>query len=223
MSENAQKSSDEIRRSREVAEASRETEWQGAGFLRDMFLGKFRLPLIHPYPLGEAERPEFRAWFSQFEAFLAEKVDPVEIDATGEYPAESAGYVGTKCLPEAPTSIYQEDCVEAATLLDVCAQHAAQGLLQQVSGGVQPGCFHVLLRQSALEMPRSPLTRFPLVLSIGCLKAYHVSFETALLGQLGRQLWRKPVGIIQVENNLARQLVRPIQPPDCTVKGHPSA
>ena len=38
---------------------------------------------------------------------------------TGEYPAESAGYVGTKCLPEAPTSIYQEDCVDAYALFDV--------------------------------------------------------------------------------------------------------
>ena len=88
MSENVQKTSDEIRRSREVAEASRETEWQGAGFLRDMFLGKFRLRLIHPYPLTESERPEFRAWYAQFEAFLAEKVDPVAIDETGEYPPE---------------------------------------------------------------------------------------------------------------------------------------
>ena len=88
MSENAQKTSDEIRRSREIAEASRETEWQGAGFLRDMFLGRFRLRLIHPYPLAEGDRPEFRAWYSQLEAFLAEKVDPAEIDETGEYPPE---------------------------------------------------------------------------------------------------------------------------------------
>jgi alkylation response protein AidB-like acyl-CoA dehydrogenase len=88
MSENVQKSSDEIRRSREVAEASRETEWQGAGFLRDMFLGRFRLRLIHPYPLAESDRPEFRAWYSRLETFLAEKVDPVAIDETGEYPPE---------------------------------------------------------------------------------------------------------------------------------------
>ncbi|MDP2958370.1 MAG: TonB-dependent receptor [Longimicrobiales bacterium] len=38
---------------------------------------------------------------------------------TGEFPAESAGYVGTKCLPEAPKSIFQEDCVGAATLVDL--------------------------------------------------------------------------------------------------------
>jgi alkylation response protein AidB-like acyl-CoA dehydrogenase len=80
--------SDEIQRSREVAEASRESEWQGAGFLRDLFLGKFRLNLIHPYPLPEAERPEFRRWLDEFERFLREKVDPVAIDERGEYPPE---------------------------------------------------------------------------------------------------------------------------------------
>lgn len=77
---------DEIRRSREVAEASREAEWQGAGFLRDLFLGRFRIGLIHPYPLGGEERPEFARWYGAFESFLREQVDPVAIDETGEYP-----------------------------------------------------------------------------------------------------------------------------------------
>ena len=79
---------EEIRRSREVAEGSRETEWQGAGFLRDLFLGKFRLNLIHPYPLPPAERPDFRRFYDALEQFLRDHVDPVEIDALGEYPAD---------------------------------------------------------------------------------------------------------------------------------------
>lgn len=37
---------------------------------------------------------------------------------TSSFPAESAGYVGTKCIPTAPTSIFQEDCVASATLVD---------------------------------------------------------------------------------------------------------
>ena len=41
--------------SRKVAEASREAEWKQPSFLREMFLGNFRLDLIHPYPLP-AER-----------------------------------------------------------------------------------------------------------------------------------------------------------------------
>jgi len=77
----------EMQRSRDVAEAAREAEWQGAGFLRELFLGKLRLDLVHPYPLPGPERPEFKAWYDRFERFLRDEVDPVEIDETGEYPA----------------------------------------------------------------------------------------------------------------------------------------
>jgi outer membrane receptor protein involved in Fe transport len=39
---------------------------------------------------------------------------------TSEFPAESAGYVGTKCVSGGKTgSLFEEDCVEAATLVDV--------------------------------------------------------------------------------------------------------
>jgi alkylation response protein AidB-like acyl-CoA dehydrogenase len=88
MSETTQKANAEYQKSRDVAEASRETEWQGAGFLRDLFLGRFRLSLVEDYPLSEAERPEFRRWYAAFEAFLAENVDSAKIDETGEYPQD---------------------------------------------------------------------------------------------------------------------------------------
>jgi alkylation response protein AidB-like acyl-CoA dehydrogenase len=76
--------------SREVAEAAREAEWQGAGFMRELFLGKLRLDLIHPYPLADlaSERPEFRKFYDAFGRFLREQVDPAKIDETGEYPPE---------------------------------------------------------------------------------------------------------------------------------------
>jgi alkylation response protein AidB-like acyl-CoA dehydrogenase len=71
---------------REVAEASREKEWKSPSFLRELFLGNFRLDLVHPYPLVESERPEFTAFYRAFREFLLNEVDPVAIDATGEYP-----------------------------------------------------------------------------------------------------------------------------------------
>jgi len=74
--------------SRKVAEASRETEWKQPSFLREMFLGNFRLDLIHPYPLPAEERPEFAAFYNAMKEFLRDQVDPVEIDATGEYPEQ---------------------------------------------------------------------------------------------------------------------------------------
>ncbi|MCC6849036.1 MAG: acyl-CoA dehydrogenase family protein [Deltaproteobacteria bacterium] len=73
--------------SRQVAEQARETEWAGRTFLRELFLGKLSLPLIHPFPLDAAtERPEFTRFYQQMEAFLREQVDSAAIDETGEYP-----------------------------------------------------------------------------------------------------------------------------------------
>ena len=45
---------------REVAEAAREQEWVAPSFVRDLFLGKFRPDLIHPYPEQDPERSEER-------------------------------------------------------------------------------------------------------------------------------------------------------------------
>src|SRR4029453_4424368 len=74
--------------SRKVAEESREQEWAGRTFLRELFLGNFLLEHIHPFPMTREWRPEFRAFYEQLETFLKEKVDPVVIDETGEYPED---------------------------------------------------------------------------------------------------------------------------------------
>jgi len=71
---------------RKVAEASRESEWKQPSFLRELFLGKLRLDLVHPYPLVEEERPEFAAFYRAFGEFLKAEVDPIAIDESGEYP-----------------------------------------------------------------------------------------------------------------------------------------
>jgi len=72
--------------SRQVAEESRETAWRGSSFLREAFLGKLRPDLIPEAAFDAETRPEFRDYYTKLEAFLREKVDPVEIDETGEYP-----------------------------------------------------------------------------------------------------------------------------------------
>src|SRR2546426_2178754 len=35
---------------REVAEAAREQEWAAPSFVRELFLGRLRMDLVHPYP-----------------------------------------------------------------------------------------------------------------------------------------------------------------------------
>ncbi|HZI64126.1 MAG TPA: acyl-CoA dehydrogenase family protein, partial [Thermoanaerobaculia bacterium] len=72
--------------SRKVAEASRQEKWEKPSFLRELFLGRFRLDLVHPFPARPAERPEFAAFYAAFRQFLRDNVDPIEIDTTGEYP-----------------------------------------------------------------------------------------------------------------------------------------
>ncbi|MEO8603983.1 MAG: acyl-CoA dehydrogenase family protein, partial [bacterium] len=74
--------------SRQIAEDSRELEWAGRGFLRELFLGKFDLDLVHPFPRAAAERPEFTKFYGELLNFMQTKVDSVAIDDTGEYPEQ---------------------------------------------------------------------------------------------------------------------------------------
>jgi len=69
-----------------VAETARQAEWVKPSFMREFFLGSFRLDLIHPFPLPGQERPEFTAYYQKLYDFLRNEVDPAEIDRTGEYP-----------------------------------------------------------------------------------------------------------------------------------------
>ncbi|HXG58445.1 MAG TPA: acyl-CoA dehydrogenase family protein, partial [Thermoanaerobaculia bacterium] len=73
----------------EVAEASRQTEWEKPSFVGDLFLGKLSLDLIHPFPEQPAEdRAEADEFLGKLERFLAENVDADAIDRTGEYPEQ---------------------------------------------------------------------------------------------------------------------------------------
>src|SRR5919108_1211231 len=72
---------------RDVAEAAREQEWAAPSFVRDLFLGSFRLDLIHPYPEQDpAEVQRARPFLEKLERFLREEVDSDRIDREGEIP-----------------------------------------------------------------------------------------------------------------------------------------
>src|SRR2546427_11557295 len=72
---------------REVAEAAREQEWAAPSFVRDLFLGKFRLDLIHPYPEQDpAEVRRAQPFLEKLERLLREQVDSDRIDREGEIP-----------------------------------------------------------------------------------------------------------------------------------------
>ncbi|MDR0786581.1 MAG: acyl-CoA dehydrogenase family protein [Gemmatimonadota bacterium] len=89
MSEKKESTADSEAKSRAVAEDSREEEWTSPSFVQELFLGNFRLDLIHPYPAqSEADKAKTDAYLEKLEAFLRENVNPTEIDRTGEIPAE---------------------------------------------------------------------------------------------------------------------------------------
>src|SRR3954454_10054978 len=73
--------------SKQVAEASRETEWSKPSFGKELFLGNFRLDLIHPQSEpgpGAVEKGE--AFLKSLRAFLAERVDRQQIEREARIP-----------------------------------------------------------------------------------------------------------------------------------------
>ena len=73
---------------RDVAESARESEWSGPSFVRELFLGRFRLDLIHPHPAQDpSEEARAKPFLDELRGFL-ERVDSDMIDRTGEIPEE---------------------------------------------------------------------------------------------------------------------------------------
>jgi alkylation response protein AidB-like acyl-CoA dehydrogenase len=72
---------------RDVAEAAREQEWASPSFVRDLFLGKLRMDLIHPYPEQDPDEvARAKPFLDKLERFLREEVDSDQIDREGEIP-----------------------------------------------------------------------------------------------------------------------------------------
>jgi alkylation response protein AidB-like acyl-CoA dehydrogenase len=72
---------------RQVAEEAREQDWKLPSFGKELFLGNFRLDLIHPQPKLDAEAVEKgEAFLGKLRAFLTEHVDPLEIERDSKIP-----------------------------------------------------------------------------------------------------------------------------------------
>ena len=73
---------------RAVAEASRETSWTAPSFVRELFLGRLDLGLIHPHPEPDPEEQQrARAFLERLERFLVDEVDPQQIETEARIPA----------------------------------------------------------------------------------------------------------------------------------------
>jgi alkylation response protein AidB-like acyl-CoA dehydrogenase len=71
---------------RQVAEAARETEWVKPSFVRELFLGRLRLDLIHPLPARDADEQKRAAEFHRRLHEFAKTVDGEEIERTAKVP-----------------------------------------------------------------------------------------------------------------------------------------
>ncbi len=73
----------------ELTEAAREELREYTTFAGSLFMGRVRWPLIFPYPeQSEEDRTKGDAFLARLETLLRERVDPDEIDRTGEIPQE---------------------------------------------------------------------------------------------------------------------------------------
>ncbi|MFJ2827049.1 acyl-CoA dehydrogenase family protein [Streptomyces sp. NPDC087263] len=77
------------REARQVAEAAREQDWRRPSFAKELFLGRFRLDLIHPHPLPadeDARRGE--EFLAKLRDFCETKIDPALIEREALIPDE---------------------------------------------------------------------------------------------------------------------------------------
>jgi alkylation response protein AidB-like acyl-CoA dehydrogenase len=91
----------------ELTESAREAVQAEPGFAGGLFMGRFNLAAIHPFPTQSAEDRDHGAPFlEQLKEFLKEHVNPDEIDRTGEIPQNviealaRLGAFGIKISPE---------------------------------------------------------------------------------------------------------------------------
>ncbi len=75
------------REARQVAEAAREQDWRKPSFAKELFLGRFRLDLIHPHPTGaKDDRQRGEEFLAKLKDFLVTKVDGAEIERDARIP-----------------------------------------------------------------------------------------------------------------------------------------
>ncbi|MCE4948356.1 acyl-CoA dehydrogenase family protein [Streptomyces albulus] len=95
------------REARQVAEAAREQDWHKPSFAKELFLGRFRLDLIHPHPtpsVDDVRRGE--KFLATLRAFCETQVDGARIERDGRIPDETVrglkemGALGMKIDPK---------------------------------------------------------------------------------------------------------------------------
>ncbi|MFJ6699276.1 acyl-CoA dehydrogenase family protein [Streptomyces sp. NPDC091272] len=78
------------REARQVAEAAREQDWRKPSFAKELFLGRFRLDLIHPHPMPPTEDSERgEAFLAELRTFCESRIDGARIEREARIPDET--------------------------------------------------------------------------------------------------------------------------------------
>ncbi|MFF5974752.1 acyl-CoA dehydrogenase family protein [Streptomyces sp. NPDC012769] len=95
------------REARQVAEAARQQDWHKPSFAKELFLGRFRLDLIHPHPLpADEDVRRGEAFLAKLRAFCETRVDGGLIEREARIPDETVrglkelGALGMKIDPK---------------------------------------------------------------------------------------------------------------------------
>ncbi|OHV22969.1 acyl-CoA dehydrogenase [Parafrankia soli] len=138
------------REARRVAEAAREAEWKLPSFGKELFLGHLRLDLISPHPRPkEGDRHRGEAFLVQFESFLRDTVDPLQVERDGRLPGQvidglrRIGALGMK-IPEeygglGLTTVYYNRALELSgswhsSIPTLLSAHQSIGVAEPVMG-----------------------------------------------------------------------------------------
>lgn len=77
------------RQARQVAEEAREAQWRRPSFGKELFLGRLRLDLVHPYPRGTAEAADRgEAFLARLHKFCESQIDAAVIERDAQIPDE---------------------------------------------------------------------------------------------------------------------------------------
>lgn len=119
---------------RALAEESRETGWDKPSFAKELFLGRFPLELIHPFPKPtEADETRIRAFLDSVRAFL-DTVDGSVIERDAQIPDEyvnglaDLGCFGMK-IPTEYGGLGMSQVAYNRALMMVTSVHASLGAL----------------------------------------------------------------------------------------------
>jgi alkylation response protein AidB-like acyl-CoA dehydrogenase len=151
------------KQARDVAEHARAAEWLQPSFGKELFLGRLRLDLVHPHPIGSPQAQERgEAFLARLQEFCESQVDAAVIERDAQIPdtvvlgLKELGALGMK-IPTEYGGLGLSQVYYSKALALVCSVHTALGALlsaHQSIGVPQPISMFGTEQQKQTWLPR---------------------------------------------------------------------